>query len=185
MLSPMAGYTDSAFRSLCMDNHCGMTYTEVITARGLVHGSKLSQHMLDKTKSEKPIAAHIYGSEPEVMAEAARQIESLNRYDTIDINCGCPVRKIVAKGAGAALMHKPQTIAEIVKAIRGSVSLPVTVKTRLGPTPDNKNISEIAQAVQESGASAIAIHARFTSAKHSGPADWDSLAQIKSELSIP
>ena len=185
MLSPMAGYTDAAFRSLCRDFNCGMIYTEVITCRGVVHDSKLTRHMLDTFPNEHPIAGHIYGSEPEIMAEAAAKIEEMGRYDTIDVNCGCPVRKIVAKGAGAALMHDPEKICAIVSAIKKSVSLPVTIKTRLGPTPEMMNISEIAQAAEEAGADGIAIHARFTSAQHSGEADWNALAQIKSERAIP
>jgi tRNA-dihydrouridine synthase B len=185
MLSPMAGYTDIAFRSICRDFHCGMTYTEVITSRGIVHDSKLTWHMLDTAENEHPVAGHIYGSEPEIMAEAASKIEALGRYDTIDVNCGCPVRKIVAKGAGAALMRDPNKIADIISAIKSAVTLPVTIKTRLGPTPDMINISEITDAAQTAGADAIAIHARVTSKKHSGPAAWDTLAKIKSESSIP
>lgn len=185
MLSPMAGYTDTAFRSLCRDFHCGMLYTEVITARGVVHGSKLTSHMLETSENEHPVVAHIYGSEPEIMAEASAIIEKLGRFNTIDVNCGCPVRKIIAKGAGAALMHDPDKINAIIAAIKSAVSIPVTMKTRIGPNPGMMNISEIARSAEEAGADAIAIHARFTSSKHSGPADWDTLARIKTECSIP
>lgn len=185
ILSPMAGYTDSAFRSLCMDHHCGMTYTEVINAQAVVHGSKRTMHMLEAGENEHPVAGHIYGTDPEVMAAAASIIEKMNLYHTIDINCGCPVRKIVAKGAGAALMHDPEKIKSIVSAVSGSISLPVTIKTRIGPSPDLVNILEILRAVEEGGAAAIAVHARFTSKKHSGPADWEMLAMIKTESRIP
>lgn len=185
VLAPMAGYTDAAFRSLCRDFHCGMAYTEVINAQAVVHGSKLTMHMLETAKNERPAGAHIYGSDPQVMAEAAAIIEKLGCYDLIDVNCGCPVRKIVARGAGAALMNDPGKIAEIVRAIGDAVTLPVTIKTRIGPSPDRHNISEIAQAAEKAGAGAIAIHARYTSCKHSGASDWNALARIKSECSIP
>lgn len=186
MLSPMAGYTDLSFRSLCNDFHCGMNYTEVINARGVVHNSKLTMHMLEELPENKtPVAAHIYGSEPEIMAEAASIIEKLNLYDSIDVNCGCPVRKIVSKGAGAALINKPDEIYSIVSAIKKTVSMPVTIKTRIGPSPDLLNISDILKASEEACADAIAIHARVTSKKHGGSADWNTLARSKSESSIP
>lgn len=185
ILAPMAGYTDSSFRSICKDFHCGMFYTEVINAEAIVRGSKATILMLDVADNEGPIAAHIYGSKPEVMAEAAAIMETMNRFVSIDVNCGCPVRKIVAKGAGADLMHHPEKISAIISAIRSAVKLPVTIKTRIGPSPKNMNISEVAHAAEEAGASAIAIHARFTSKKHSGPADWEALAKVKAERTIP
>ncbi len=185
MLSPMAGYTDVIMRSLARQYRCGMTYTEVTSAEGLVRGSKQTLQMLETAPGEQPIAAHIYGANPEILAQAAVFIERMGRFQTIDLNCGCPVAKVVAKGAGAALIKHPEKIAQIVKAIKQAVSLPVTVKTRLGVTPERMNISEIAQAVEESGGSAIAIHARFVTGRHTGQADWPALARIKAERSIP
>ena len=185
MLAPMAGYTDVVMRSLARRYHCGMAYTEVTSAEGLVRGSKQTLHMLETALGERPIAAHIYGANPDILAQAAVFIERTGRFQTIDLNCGCPVAKIVAKGAGAALMKHPDKIAQIIRAIKQAVSLPVTIKTRLGLSPDHTNISEIAQAVEESGGSAIAIHARFATGRHTGQADWPLLARIKSERSIP
>jgi len=184
-LAPMAGYTDSAFRSMCKKFHCGLVFTEVTNAAGIVHGSKPTLHLLETVPDERPIGAHIYGSDPGIMADAASIIESLNRFDLIDINCGCPVRKIVAKGAGAALMKDPKKIHDIVRAVRERVSLPVTIKTRTGFSEDSENISEIAHAAEEAGASAISIHARVASKKHGGSANWKALARVKSERSIP
>jgi nifR3 family TIM-barrel protein len=175
----MAGYTDVAFRALCRRFGCALTYTEVVNATGIVHRNGRTLDMLEIESVERPVAAHIYGSEPSTMAEAARYIEQLGRFDVIDVNCGCPVRKIVAKGAGAALMREPEKIGRIVRAIRDAVSLPVTVKTRVGLKPDSINILETAQAVEEAGAAAIAVHARPASQVHSGPADWDALARVK------
>jgi tRNA-dihydrouridine synthase B len=181
----MAGYTDTAFRSLCYDFGCGMAYTEVVVAQGLVRDSKPSWHLLETVESEKPISAHIYGSAPQVMAETASMIEQTGRFDTIDLNCGCPVRKIVAKGAGAALIKSPQLIGRIVNAMQKAVQLPVTVKTRIGFAPDEDCISEIAKAAEENGATMIAIHGRRAAHHHKGAVAWDIIERVKSERGIP
>jgi nifR3 family TIM-barrel protein len=134
---------------------------------------------------EPPVAAHLYGAAPEVMAEAARLVEPLGRFAAIDINAGCPVRKIVAKGAGAALMGDPERLRAIVAAVRQAVSLPVTVKTRIGLRPDRNNALDVARAAQDGGAAALAVHARFASQHHRGDARWDVLAAVKQALDIP
>jgi len=185
VLAPMAGYTDPVMRMLCRRFGCGLAYTEVTNSEGIVRGQKPTMHILETAPDETPVVAHIYGANPEVMAQAAVEIEKLGRFQIIDINCGCPVRKIVAKGAGAALMKKPEKIGAIVKAVKSACSLPVTVKTRIGFSASQMNISEIGHAVEENGASAIAIHVRFATERHTGGADWETLAKIKSELSIP
>jgi len=185
VLAPMAGYTDVAFRALCRRHGCALTYTEVVNATAIVHRNGRTLDMLEIEDVERPVAAHLYGSDPATMAEAARYVEQLGRFDLIDVNCGCPVRKIVAKGAGAALMRDPDKIGRIVRAIREAVSLPVTVKTRVGLKPDRINILETAQAVEEAGAAALAIHARPASQVHSGPADWETLARIKACRRVP
>ena len=185
LLAPMAGYTDAAFRSICKRFHCGAVFTEMVNAAGVVHGSRRTLHLLETMPGERPIAAHLYAKEPGPLAEAAAEVEKLGRFDFIDINCGCPVRKIVAKGAGVALMKNPEKIQAMVRAVRAAVSLPVTIKTRIGFSPDKMNISEVSQAAQEGGAAAIFLHARFASSRHSGPPDWEALARIKSELAIP
>lgn len=185
ILAPMAGYTDSAMRSLCMDFGCGMVYTEVAVAEGVARRMPRTMHLFEARPTERPIAAHMYGANPDAMAQAAQVAESLGRFDTIDINCGCPMRKIVAKGAGAALTRNPARIEAIVRAVRSAVSLPVTIKTRVGFSGDQQNGSEIAHAAESGGAAAIAIHARVATNRHSGAADWEALARIKSERRIP
>ncbi|MCK5758336.1 MAG: tRNA-dihydrouridine synthase family protein, partial [Clostridiales bacterium] len=185
MLAPMAGYTDMAMRTLCQQYGSGLVMTEVISTQAINYNSRRTFLMLETGANEHPIGAHIYGHDPEAMAIAARTIEKLGRFDFIDINCGCPVRKLVAKGHGAALMKNPELIGEIVSAVSASVSLPVTVKTRIGLSPERKNISEVAQAVEEAGGKAIFIHARFASDRHSGDADWNTLAEVKAERNIP
>ncbi len=184
-LAPMAGYTDAAFRAICKDYGCSLVYTEVAVAQGLMRDSKPSWHLLETVSGERPIAGHIYGSEPEVMAATASMIEASGRFDLIDINCGCPVRKIVAKGAGAALIRSPERIGEIVRAVCAAVTLPVTVKTRIGFDPGEARITEIAQSVEEAGAAAIAIHGRYAAHHHKGDVDWELIARIKNESGIP
>ncbi|MBT3191711.1 MAG: tRNA-dihydrouridine synthase family protein [Verrucomicrobia bacterium] len=181
----MAGYTDAAFRSVCKRFGCSMGYTEVAVAQGLIRGSKPSWHLLETVPGERPIAGHIYGSDPDVMARTAAAIEATGRFDLIDINCGCPVRKIVAKGAGAALIRDPNRIGEIVRAVRAEVSLPVTVKTRIGFDAEKPRIREIAEQVETGGAHALAIHGRYAAHHHRGDVDWELIAEIKTMCRIP
>lgn len=184
-LAPMAGYTDAAFRSICKSFGCSMGYTEVAVAQGLMRRSKPSWHLLETVPGERPIAGHIYGSDPGVMARTAAAIEETGRFDLIDINCGCPVRKIVAKGAGAALIRDPKRIGDIVRAVCAEVSLPVTVKTRIGFDLEKPRIREIAEEVEGAGAQAIAIHGRYASSHHRGDVDWEMIAAIKAACRIP
>ncbi|MBL7076303.1 MAG: tRNA-dihydrouridine synthase family protein [Kiritimatiellae bacterium] len=184
-LAPMAGFTDRAMRTLSLAHGAASAMTEVVNAAGLTHDSKRTFHLLETAENERPVAAHMYGINPTVMAEAARRAEALGRFDFIDINSGCPVRKIVAKGAGAALMGDVPRLAAIVRAIREAVSLPVTVKTRIGLTPDTCNIHELSAAVEDAGASCLFIHGRFASNKHSGPVDWELIGEVKQKRSMP
>ncbi len=184
-LAPMAGYTDAAFRSICREFGGGLFYTEVAVAQGLVRGSKPSWHLLESLENEAPLAGHIYGSDPDVMARTAAMIEATGRFAAIDINAGCPVRKIVAKGAGAALIRTPEKIGEIIKAVCSAVTLPVLLKTRIGFDEGQSRIVEIAQAAEAAGASAIAIHGRYAVNHHSGAVDWDQIRTIKQQCRIP
>ncbi len=185
MLAPMAGYTDLAMRLICREYGSGLVMTEVVNAAAINYNSQRTFCMLASDKRERPVGAHIYGHEPEILTEAAVTIEKLQRFDFIDINCGCPVRKLVTKGNGAALMKSPELIGRIVSAVSGAVSLPVTVKTRLGLRPGEKNILEISQAVEENGGKAIFIHGRYASQKHTGEVDFDALAEVKQAGNIP
>ncbi len=185
LLAPMAGYTRLPFRAICKGFGCGLLFTEVITAEGILRRSPQTMRFLESLPEERPVGAHIYGSNPDSMAGAAQVIESLGRFDLIDINCGCPVPKVMRNGSGVALMRDPAKIREIVRAVSRATSLPVTVKTRLGISRELFNISEVAQAIEEGGGSAISLHARFASDRHNGPADWATLERIKKERSIP
>ena len=185
VLAPMSGYTDSPFRALCRAHGCGLVFTGLVSAAGINFSNPSTLNYVHSSSEERPVAAHIYGASPETLASAAQTIESLEQFDLIDINCGCPVPKIMKKGAGAVLMEDQEKLYRIVKVVSEAVSLPVTVKTRLGISPERANISEIAQAIEESGASALFLHARFAAVGHSGPADWDMLKCIVRERSIP
>ncbi len=185
LLAPMAGYTTPPYRLICHKLGSRLNFTEMVPVEGIVRQLPQTMIFLDTLPDEGPLAAHIYGTSPDSFARAACTIESLNRFDLIDINCGCPVRKIAGKGAGVALMEEPEKIRAIVQSVVSATSLPVTVKTRIGISENQFNISEVAQAIEESGASAITIHARFAAQRHSGPVDFEALRQIKEERTIP
>ncbi len=184
-LAPMAGLTDRAMRLLALEAGAGFAMTEVVNAAGIVRDSARTLHYLETGPGERPVAAHLYGSDPAVLAEAARRAEALQRFAFIDINAGCPVRKIVAKGAGAALMADPGRVEAIVRAVAGAVSLPVTVKTRLGLQPGERLLDAVARAVEAGGGAALFVHGRYAALKHAGPADWAPVAEIRARLSIP
>lgn len=185
LLAPMSGYTKAPFRAICRRHHCGMVFTEVTSAKGIARRSHNSLRFLETFPGEHPIGAHIYGADIDVLMRAACVIESLGRFALIDINCGCPVPKVMNRGGGATLMRDPQKIHDIMQAVSQAVSLPVTVKTRLGLSRESANVSEVAHAAEEGGAKAITVHARFASDKHRGPADWEALKHIKAERTIP
>ena len=184
-LAPMAGVTDIPFRTLCKEYGVGVVLTELVSADGIIRDNRQTWHYLEAVPKERPIGAQIYGSDLAVLAEAAGRVAALNRFDFIDINCGCPVPKIISKGAGVNLMRRPELLHDMVRSVRGAVSLPVTTKTRIGLNPELVNIDEVSQAIEEGGADAIFIHARLASARHNGPADWELLGEVKASRSIP
>ena len=185
VLAPMAGYTDAAFRSICKEHGAGACYTEVTSAEGIRRDSQKTFQFLKVSELDHPIAGHIFGKSVEAMVEAAQYIEKLGCFDWIDLNCGCPVKKVVRRGAGAALMKEPEEIGEIVRAVKKAVSLPVSVKTRIGFSPAFPDHLTIAKMVEDAGADMIAVHGRFACNFHKGDADWEKLGEIKQALKIP
>lgn len=185
VLAPMAGYTDAPFRSICKEQGAGACYTEVTSAEGIRHDSQKTFQFLKVSDLDHPIAGHIFGKSVEAMVEAARYIEQLGSFDWIDLNCGCPVRKVVRRGAGAALMKEPEEIGRIVREVKKAVSLPVTVKTRIGFSPAFPDHLTIAKIVEDAGADMIAVHGRMACNFHKGDADWEKLGEIKQALKIP
>lgn len=185
VLAPMAGYTDSAMRTLCLEHGAGAVYSELTSAEGIRRDSEKTFQVLETSKGEHPIAGHIFGSDPQSMAEAAKYVEQTGLFDWVDINCGCPVKKVVSRGAGAALMKDLPLLGEIIGQVKKAVSLPVSIKTRIGFNNNTPDHLEIAKVVEESGADMIAVHARLAKNFHGGDPDWEKLGEMKRALSIP
>ena len=186
-LAPMAGYTDGAVRSLCLEQGCGAVVTEMVSAQGLVRHHARTEHYLDAWGAEHPIGAQIYGSEPGAMAAAAAQIAALGRFDFLDVNAGCPMPKIRNRGDGAGLMRDPAKLAEIVRQVKAAVAdaLPVTVKTRIGWCADTINVMETTAGAEAAGADAVFLHGRVAAVRHSGPSDWNLIAEVKRARRVP
>ena len=182
-LAPLAGLTNRTFRLVCRGFGASLAVTEMVSARGLVEGGERTRSYLDFSSDEHPISVQLFGSEPGVLAEAARIARALGP-DIIDLNCGCPVRKVVRQNAGAALLREPRKLGEIVSAMAMAVDVPVTVKMRTGwDTPDQ--VAEIARIIEASGAAAIAVHGRTRRAGYSGDADWEAIRRAREAVTIP
>ena len=183
-LAPMAGVADRAFRELCVDFGAADVVGEMVSAKGITYNSEKSFELLELSEKERPAAVQLFGSEPETMAQAA-QFALRYKPDIIDINMGCPAPKIAGNGSGAALMKDPQLCGEIVKAVVGAVSLPVTVKIRKGWDKNSVNAVEVAGICEQSGAAAITIHGRTREQQYMPSADWDIIKEVKKSVSVP
>ncbi len=183
VLAPLAGVTDRSFRRLCREQGASLAVTEMVSAQGLVDGSDRSSAHLDFEPDETPISVQIFGSEPGVMAAGA-EVAAERNPDLIDINCGCPVKKIVNRNAGAALMREPERLGQIVAAMKKAVPIPITVKIRSGWDRDD-DAPLVAKIVEQAGAAAIAVHGRSRKAKFKGQADWDVIRRVKEAVKIP
>jgi len=184
VLAPMAGITDKAFRLIARMHGCGLIYTEMISAKALTYKNMKTKILLDLTGEEKPIAVQLFGSDPEIMAEAAIIVEK-EGAQIIDINMGCPVPKVVKNGEGSALLEKPELACEIVRTMRQAVKVPITVKIRSGFRPENIVALQLSIALAKAGASAIGIHPRTRDQYYSGKSDWQVIKKIKDSVDIP
>ncbi len=184
ILAPLAGYTDLPFRLLCREYGAGMVVSEMISCHGLVYGQEKTLHMLASSPDEQPMSIQIFGSDPKLMAKAAKILNSHNPA-CIDINMGCPVRKVTRKGAGSALMKDPGLASEIIAAVVAHSDVPVTVKTRAGIDKDTISAVFFAKMAESSGAAAITIHGRTWAQAFSGKADWNIVKRVKEAVSIP
>lgn len=183
-LAPMAGITDLPFRLICRRLGCGMTVSEMVSAKGLLYKNVKTTEMLRIDDGERPTAIQLFGSVPEELAEAARMVEA-SGADMIDFNMGCPVPKIVNNGEGSALMKQPQLAHGILAAMVRAVKIPVTVKFRAGWDDSNRNAVEIAKAVETAGVSAVAVHGRTRQQFYEGKADWGIIAEVKQAVKVP
>jgi nifR3 family TIM-barrel protein len=184
VLAPLAGITNLPFRLLAKEAGCGLVCSEMVSANGLIHNSEKTRELLISRPEEKPLSVQIFGSEPAIMADAAAMVEA-SGADIIDINLGCPVRKVLKSGAGAALMKAPDKVALLIQAVRKAVSIPVTLKMRTGWEPSGSQALQIARIAQDKGVDAVALHPRTAGQGFSGRADWSLISAIKSQISIP
>ena len=184
VLAPLAGYTDLAFRILCREYGAALCYSEMISCHGLSYRKLNTKILIRTVDEERPVAFQLFGADPEIMGEGARILSELP-IDLIDINMGCPAKKVVKKGSGAALMNNPDLAASIMKSVVRNSRVPVMVKIRSGWDHSSIVAEDFAKIAQQCGISAIAIHGRTWSDGFSGRADWSMIAKVKQAVSIP
>lgn len=183
-LAPMAGITDLPFRLICKKYGCGLTISEMISAKGLLYKNVKTTAMLRIDQDERPTAIQLFGSVPDELAEAAGIVEAAGA-DIIDFNMGCPVHKIVNNGEGSALMRQPRLAHDILAAMVRAVKIPVTVKIRAGWDDSTRNAPEVARIAEAAGVSAVAVHGRTRKQFYEGKADWQIIAEVKKAVKIP
>ncbi len=183
-LAPMAGVTDWAFRTVCARLGAGVTVTEMVSSRALVYRDQKSAKLLRKNEGSI-CGAQIFGNDPDVMAEGARLALEISGCDFIDINMGCPMPKIANSGDGCGLMRTPELAGAIVSSVVKAVTVPVTVKCRLGWDKGSINVLDFTKRMEDSGASMVAVHGRTRAMLYTGAADWDTIRKVKQQLSIP
>ena len=183
LLAPMEDVSDPPFRAVCKDHGADLMYTEFISSEGLIRDAIKSRQKLDIFPEERPIGIQIFGGDEDAMALSAKIVDATGP-DLLDINFGCPVKKVVCKGAGAAVLKDIDLMVRLTKACIRSTSLPVTVKTRLGWDEDTKNIEEVAERLQDIGVAALSIHGRTRAQLYKGDADWTLIAQVKNNPRI-
>lgn len=185
VLAPVAGFTNAACRLMATQGGADLTYTEMVSAAGLAHGSSPTRHLLEVLPGEGPVACQLFGSKPEELAYSVREVSKLGRFVEINLNAGCPVPRITKEGAGSALVRNPELVHKLLSAMLAETELPVTLKTRPGPNPDKVLMLELLDAAETAGAKGITLHARFTSQNHGGTVHLDLLGELVSKAKIP
>ena len=184
-LAPMAGMTDTAFRRLVKRNGgCGLVVSEMVSSEGLVRGIDRTLEYAEYTEEERPVSIQIFGGDPDKMAAAAQIVEGMGA-DIVDVNMGCPVPKIAKHNAGCSLMREPAHAADVIRAMSRAVKIPVTVKMRAGWDADQINAPDLARRLEDAGAAAVAVHGRTAAQSYSGSSDWELIARVAADLSIP
>jgi nifR3 family TIM-barrel protein len=184
ILAPLAGISNLPLRLLAKEAGCGLVCSEMISANGLVHQSPKTKKLLDSSPHEKPLSVQIFGSDPAVMAEAAKMVEA-SGADILDINFGCSVKKIIKSGSGAALMRNPLLSEKILTSVRRSVDIPLTIKIRTGWDHSGEQAFALAEIAQACGVDGISVHPRTATQGFAGRADWTIIAALKSRIKIP
>jgi len=184
VLAPMSGITNLPFRLMIKRLGAGLVTTEMVSAMGLIQGRNKTLRYLTSHPDEKPLAVQIFGTKPEVMAEATRMVVDAGA-DIVDINMGCPAKKVLKKGAGGALLREPKKLKEIISSVRRACSVPLTVKIRSGWAADESLSSENSHMMEDLGVDAVTIHPRFVTQGFSGKADWTVISKLKKDLTIP
>lgn len=184
LLAPLAGVSDAPFRRICRQLGAAMVYSEMVSAKGMYYNDKNTERLLYMYEEERPTAFQIFGSEPEMIAYAARELKE-RENSLLDINMGCPVPKIVKNGEGAALMKSPDLVYKLVEAAVKEAGKPVTVKIRKGFDETCVNAVEVAKAAEAAGAAAVAVHGRTREQYYGGKADWAIIKAVKEAVSVP
>jgi nifR3 family TIM-barrel protein len=183
LLAPMAGITNLPFRLIAREMGASLCFTEMVSSDGLVREGRKSFELLNSSSEDRPLGIQIFGDDPDLLAESARLVEGYG--ELIDINMGCPVRKVVSSGAGSALMRDPARVGSIVERVRKTVRLPITVKMRIGWNGEEENYLEIARIAEDAGCDAITLHPRSRSQMFTGSADWSKIRELKQRVKIP
>ena len=186
VLAPLAGFTDAPFRRLCHEGGADLCYTEMVSAAGLAHGSSPTRHLMETMPGEGTVACQVFGATASDLAHAAREVEAVKgSFVELNLNAGCPMTKVTRAGAGAKLAEDPERVFRLLTAMRENTSLPVTLKTRLGPSPARTTVFELLDAAERAGCAGFVLHARFTSQMHGGPTHLDLLADVVRRARIP
>lgn len=187
LLAPMAGVSDVVFRQLCIECGCDLTYSEMVSAKGLAYANAKTTHLLEIAPNEDKIVVQLFGHEPDTLAHQARWVEQElgDKLYALDINMGCPAKKIAGKGDGAALMRDPSLASTIIKTVSQAIDHPLTVKFRRGYEMNRESAVDFAKMVENAGAAAVTIHGRYAAQLYRGEANWEVIAKIKDALDIP